>query len=148
MVVAKAPQLAPRRESASEISLSRVPSGQQSPRPPQTMQLQFQKTALVPAFRELRAHDIYASTPKLAASQSCAHGDLSHRPTLPTYLFFHSQDRCIETPASQLTCTPRFVAPEERSYTGFFSIPTLKPTVLEKLHGTRVVFFEEKIGIT
>ena len=80
-----------------KISMSRVPSCTTA-RPPQTMQLQFQNTALVPAFRELRAHDIYASTPKLAASQSCAHGDLSHRPTLPTYLFFHSQDRCIETP--------------------------------------------------
>ena len=118
-----------------KISMSRVPSCTTA-RPPQTMQLQFQKTALVPAFRELRVHDIYASTPKLAASQSCAHGDLSHRPTLPTYLFFHSQDRCIETPPLHRDAPAASRRPhrsslvrrgllhtEERSYKGFCRIP-------------------------
>ena len=62
---------------------------------------QFQKTALVPAFRELRARDIYASTQKLACCQTCAHGDLSQSHS--SYLFFYSQDKdcCIETPATQ-----------------------------------------------
>ena len=84
---------------------------------------QFQNTALVPAFRELRARDIYASTQKLCC-QSCARARSSLPGPLFPYPFFHSQDRCIETPASQLTCTPRFVAPEERSYKGFCRIPT------------------------
>ena len=56
------------------------------------MQLRFQKTALVPAFRELRARDIYASTQKLACCQTCAHGDLSQSHSSHS-LFFHSQDR-------------------------------------------------------
>ena len=61
----------------------------------------FQTTALVPAFRELRANNIYASVLKLACCQSCAHGHLSQHH--PSYLFFHAQDkdRCIETPATQ-----------------------------------------------
>mmetsp|Transcript_3156 Transcript_3156/g.6796 ORF Transcript_3156/g.6796 Transcript_3156/m.6796 type:complete len:289 (+) Transcript_3156:334-1200(+) len=60
----------------------------------------FQTTALVPAFRELRANNIYASVLKLACCQSRAHGHLSQH---PSYLFFHAQDkdRCIETPATQ-----------------------------------------------
>ena len=63
--------------------------------------LSFQKTTIVPAFRELRARNIYATVQKLACCQSCAHGDLSQQHT--SYLFFHVQDkdRCIETPTSQ-----------------------------------------------
>ena len=55
----------------------------------------FQKTAIVPAFREL------ATVQKLACCQSCAHNDLSQYHN--SYLFFHVQDKddCIETPTSQ-----------------------------------------------
>ena len=61
----------------------------------------FQTTAIVPAFRELRARNIFATVQKLACCQTCAHGDLSQRHT--SYLFFHVQDKdcCIETPTSQ-----------------------------------------------
>lgn len=63
--------------------------------------LNFQETTIVPAFRELRAHNIFATVQKLACCQSCAHGELSQHHT--SYLFFHVQDKdgCIETPASQ-----------------------------------------------
>ena len=61
----------------------------------------FQKSAIVPAFRELRARNIFATVQRLACCQSCAHGDLSQQHT--SYLFFHVQDEdcCIETPTSQ-----------------------------------------------
>ena len=61
----------------------------------------FQKTVIVPAFRELRAHNIFATVQKLACCQACAHGDLSQR--YASYIFFHVQDKdhCNETPASQ-----------------------------------------------
>ena len=61
----------------------------------------FQKTVIVPAFCELRAHNIFATVQKLACCQTCAHGDLSQR--YASYIFFHVQDKdhCIETPASQ-----------------------------------------------
>ena len=61
----------------------------------------FQKSAIVPAFRELRARNIFATVQRLACCQSCAHGDLSQQHT--SYLFFHVQDKdcCIETPTSQ-----------------------------------------------
>jgi len=61
----------------------------------------FQKSAIVPAFRELRARNIFATVQKLACCQSCAHGDLSQQHT--SYLFFHVQDKdsCIEAPTSQ-----------------------------------------------
>ena len=63
----------------------------------------FQKTAIVPAFRELRAHNIYATVQKLACCQTCAHGDLSQRHT--SYLFFHVQDKdgCINAPIMSQT---------------------------------------------
>lgn len=63
--------------------------------------LNFQKTAVVPAFRELRACKIFATVQNLACCQSCAHSELSQHHT--SYLFFHAQDKdgCIETPASQ-----------------------------------------------
>ena len=61
----------------------------------------FQKSTIVPAFRELRARNIFATVQRLACCQSCAHGDLSQQHT--SYLFFHVQDKdcCIETPTSQ-----------------------------------------------
>ena len=61
----------------------------------------FQKSAIVPAFRELRARNIFATVQKLACCQSCGHGDLSQQHT--SYIFFHVQDKdcCIETPTSQ-----------------------------------------------
>ena len=61
----------------------------------------FQKSAIVPAFRELRARNIFATVQKLACCQSCAHGDLSQQHA--SYVFFHVQDKesCIETPTSQ-----------------------------------------------
>ena len=61
----------------------------------------FQKSVIVPAFRELRARNIFATVQKLACCQSCAHGDLSQQHT--SYIFFHVQDKdfCIETPTLQ-----------------------------------------------
>jgi hypothetical protein len=61
----------------------------------------FQKSAIVPAFRELRACNIFATVQKLACCQTCANGDLSEQHT--SYIFFHIQDKdgCIETPTSQ-----------------------------------------------
>lgn len=61
----------------------------------------FQKTAIVPAFRELRAHNTFASVQKPACCQSCGHAALCQDHT--SYLFFHVQDKdgCIKTPATQ-----------------------------------------------
>ena len=57
----------------------------------------FQKSAIVTAFRELRASNIFATVQKLSCCLTCAHGDLSPQHT--PYLFFHVQDEdcCIET---------------------------------------------------
>ena len=59
----------------------------------------FQKTAIVPAFRELRARNIFASVQKLACCQSCAHRELSPHHT--SYLFFHVQDKESGTGATR-----------------------------------------------
>ena len=61
----------------------------------------FQKTGIVPAFRELRAHSTFASVQKLACCQSCAHGKLCQDHT--SYIFFHLQDKdgCMQTPTTQ-----------------------------------------------
>ena len=61
----------------------------------------FQKSAIVPAFREVWARNIFATVQKLACCQSCAHANLSEQHT--SYLVFHVQDKdsCIETPTSQ-----------------------------------------------
>ena len=51
----------------------------------------FQRTAVVPAFRELRAQRVFATVQNLACCQSCGHGELerAHR----SYVFFHQQDK-------------------------------------------------------
>ena len=67
----------------------------------------FQTIALAPAFRELRANNIYASVLKLACCQSCAHGHLSQHH--PSYLFFHTQNKRTAAPRrrrrSRWSCT-------------------------------------------
>lgn len=61
----------------------------------------FQKSALVPAFRKLRARHIFATVQRLACCQNSAHAELSWQ--YDSFLFFHLQDKdyCIETPLSR-----------------------------------------------
>ena len=64
----------------------------------------FERCCMVPAFRELRAGRVYASTRKLACCQTCAHAELSAEHA--SYVFYHVQDKehCLEAGPSQPLC--------------------------------------------